>query len=267
MKRKFKKRKKYFTAKITFIAGFCAVVLLFALIRYAFDIPSPISLLFQPAEEPVTVVEELPKTALLPSQLYGSPKKYNRVKGVYSWDACFPDINDVQLVAAQKNGISPVQSREQLEQLISEHKLVCVAHSPYYTVDKLSHSIPYLVPKAQHLLNTICFNFVDSLLSKGLPLHLPVITSVLRTSDDVSRLQKGNINATTNSCHCYGTTVDITYNRFTPLVGHYDSDIEPLRWSLPMKQVLAEVLNDLRRQGLCYVKHEKKQACFHLTVR
>lgn len=266
MKRTKKKRKQHITAKRTFIAGFCAIILLFALIRYIFDIPSPISRLFQELEEPV-VIEELPKTALLPSELYGTPRKYNRVKGVYSWDACFPDINDVQLVAAQKNGISPVQSREQLEELISEHRLVCISHSPYYTVDKLSHSIPYLVPKAQHLLNTICFNFVDSLLSKGLPLHIPVVTSVLRTSDDVSRLQRGNINATTNSCHCYGTTVDITYNRFTPLVGRYDSQIEPLYWSLPMKQVLAEVLYDLRKQGLCYVKHENKQACFHLTVR
>ena len=191
----------------------------------------------------------------------------HRVQGVYSWTECFPDINDVQLIAAQKNGITPVKSRREIQQLIRQHKLVNICNSPYYTVDELTHSMPYLVPKAQHLLNTICLNFIDSLQIKGLPVHLPMVTSVLRTAEDVSRLQKGNGNATTHSCHCYGTTVDITYNRFVPLVGYYDPHTPLLRYDLKMKQVMAEVLNDLRTQGLCYVKYERKQACFHLTVR
>ena len=191
----------------------------------------------------------------------------HRVQGVYSWTECFPDINDVQLVAAQKNGITPVRSRREIKRLIKQHKLVNICHSPYYTVDELTHSMPYLVPKAQHLLNTICLNFIDSLQMKGLPVHLPMVTSVLRTAEDVSKLQKGNGNATTHSCHCYGTTVDITYNRFVPLLGYHNPNAPLLRWDMKMKQVLAEVLNDLRQQGLCYVKYERKQACFHLTVR
>ena len=192
---------------------------------------------------------------------------HHRVTGVHSWTECFPDINDVQLIAAQKNGITPARNRQELIQLIKQRKLVNICNSPYYTVDELTHSMPYLVPKAQHLLNTICLNFIDSLQMKGLPVHLPMVTSVLRTAEDVSRLQKGNGNATTHSCHCYGTTVDITYNRFVPLLGYYDPNAPLLRWDMKMKQVLAEVLNDLRQQGLCYVKYERKQACFHLTVR
>lgn len=202
---------------------------------------------------------------------YSSPQSTrsnpHRVRGVHSWTECFPDINDVQLVAAQKNGIKPVSSRREIEKLIKQRKLVNICHSPYYTVDELTHSMPYLVPKAQHLLNTICLNFIDSLQMKGLPVHLPMVTSVLRTAEDVSRLQRGNGNATPHSCHCYGTTVDITYNRFVPLLGYYDPNAPLLRWDMKMKQVLAEVLNDLRQQGLCYVKYERKQACFHLTVR
>jgi hypothetical protein len=27
------------------------------------------------------------------------------------------------------------------------------------------------------------------------------------------------------------------------------------------------VLRDLKKQGRCYVKHEVKQACFHITAR
>lgn len=193
--------------------------------------------------------------------------KPHKVYGVHSWDDCFPDINDVQLASAKKYGIRPAKTRAEIQKYIDSHRLVRITNSPFYTVDDLTHSMPYLVPKAQQLLNTICMNFIDSLTVKGLPPHLPMITSVLRTTDDVAKLQRGNGNATTNSCHCYGTTVDITYNRFVPLTGTYDRSAELLRWDLKMKQVLAEVLNDLRLQNKCYVKYERKQACFHLTVR
>lgn len=194
-------------------------------------------------------------------------KNGHRVMGVYSWREAFPDSQVVQLSAAQKNGIVPCSTRGEVMRLVKRHKLVNISHSPFYMVDDLTHSVPYLVPKAQQLLNTICLNFMDSLQCKGIPPHLPMVTSVLRTTDDVSKLQKRNRNATENSCHCYGTTVDITYNRFVPLTGKYDESVELLRWNLQMKQVLAEVLRDLREQGLCYVKYEYKQACFHLTVR
>lgn len=191
----------------------------------------------------------------------------HRVRGVWSYVECFPDVQDVQIIAATKNGIRPVRNRDEAEKLVKRHKLVNISHSPFYKVDKLTHSIPYLVPQAQHLLNTICLNFIDSCVVKGLPVHLPIVTSVLRTTDDVSNLQKGNKNATDNSCHCYGTTVDIAYNRFYPLTGSYSSETEQLRWDEPMKQVLSEVLFDLRKQQRCYVKYEKKQGCFHLTCR
>jgi len=118
--------------------------------------------------------------------------------------------------------------------------------------------MPYLVPKAQRLLNTIGINFVDSLHSKGLPLHLPIVTSVLRTNDDIRRLQHGNSNSIANSCHCYGTTIDITYNRF---------DIHGKTWEGKLKEDLAKALYDLQAMGYCYVKYEIKQPCFHVTVR
>ena len=191
----------------------------------------------------------------------------HRVRGVWSYAACFPDSQSVQIEAAQKYGIMPVKNREEAEVLVKQHRLVNICHSPFYSIDKLTHSIPYLVPRAQHLLNTICLNFIDSCQVKGLPIHLPIVTSVLRTTDDVSNLLRGNKNATTNSCHCYGTTVDIAYNKFMPMTGTYESKATLLRWNEPMKQVLSEVLNDLRIEGQCYVKYERKQGCFHLTCR
>ena len=208
---------------------------------------------------------------LLPSKQIakddGRKKKFHPIRGVWSYGKCFPDVQDVQILAARKHGITPVRSREEAEQYVRNHQLVNITHSPYYTVDKLTHSIPYLVPRAQHLLNTISVNFIDSCIVKGLPVHLLMVTSVLRTADDITKLQRGNQNATTNSCHCYGTTVDIAYNRFVPVSGTYYRNMALLRWNEPMKRVLSEVLRDLREQGLCYVKYERKQGCFHLTCR
>lgn len=188
-------------------------------------------------------------------------------RGTYIWSyaECFCDSQATQLSAALLNGITPAESRDQLQAMLNRHQLIDIRHSSLYAVDPLNHSMPYLVPKAQQLLNTIAINFLDSLHRKGLPLHRPIVSSVLRTVDDVARLQQGNKNATTNSCHSYGTTIDITYHRFQPLSSSTRHNVT--RYDDDLKYVLAQVLFDLRRQGRCYVKYEHKQACFHLTVR
>ena len=216
-------------------------------------------------EEDTVYEEEEKDSVVVPVPVVGGGA--HRVRGVWSYAQCFPDSQSVQIEAAEKYGIMPVQNRMEAEVLVKQRKLVNICHSPFYAIDDLTHSIPYLVPRAQHLLNTICLNFIDSCHVKGLPIHLPIVTSVLRTTDDVASLQKRNKNATSNSCHCYGTTVDIAYNKFMPMTGTYESRAMLLRWNEPMKMVLSEVLNDLRMEGKCYVKYERKQGCFHLTCR
>lgn len=181
------------------------------------------------------------------------------------WNEAFADSQAVQIQAAETNGIRPVESREELQQLVASHQLLDIRHSPLYCVDSLTHSVPYLVPQAQELLRDIANNFLDSIQSRGLPPHLLIVSSVLRTDTDVKSLQQGNKNATENSCHRYATTIDITYRRFQPLTGHPDK--KATLQNEQLKLALAEVLYDLRQQGRCYVKYERKQACFHLTVR
>lgn len=259
-----KRRTKAEYSKVKFIVAFCVTMTLFAGIRHGFAINIPMHTASSDAQEEIMDTTSFIVPLTPSSQLQSNG---HRIIGVHSWNEAFPDVQDVQIKAAKQNGIPPCSNRREALRLVKRHKLVDISNSPFYQVDDLHHSMPYLVPKAQHLLNTICLNFIDSLQAKGLPPHLPMVTSVLRTTDDVNRLQRGNRNATTNSCHCYGTTVDITYNRFVPVIGEYAPDIELTRWSLPYKQVMAEVLRDLREQGLCYVKYEYKQACFHLTVR
>ena len=148
-----------------------------------------------------------------------------------------------------------------------KNKLVKIKSNDYYTIDRLTHSIPYLTEGAAELLETIGRNFRDSLQSKGLNPNKIIVTSVLRTQEDVKRLQKsGNVNASSNSAHNYATTIDITYSRFdkieTRLLRRYESVNTEL-----LKSVLGEVLMELQKEGKCYVKYEKKQHCFHITSR
>ena len=192
------------------------------------------------------------------------PAKPHRILSVPSFKGCFPDSNAVQLLAAEKWGVKPVRNREDAE--ARKKELVYIDASPYYHVDRLRQSIPYLVPRAAILLEDIGKAFYDSLYVKGVPLHRFIVTSVLRTQEDVARLRGFNQNATENSCHLYGTTFDICYNRYETV----EDPEGPRRRAVrndSLKYVLSEVLRDMREQGRCYIKYEVKQGCFHMTVR
>ena len=93
-----------------------------------------------------------------------------------------------------------------------------------------------------------------------------IVTSVLRTEDDVKRLRRRNGNASANSAHFYGTTFDVSWKRFKKVE---DEDGRPLQdvSSDTLKLVLSEVLRDLRKADKCYIKYELKQGCFHITTR
>lgn len=192
----------------------------------------------------------------------GTPRK-NRIYSVSSFKSVFPDSNSVQLAAAERYGVSPVKDRKEAEHRMKE--LVYIGSNPYYHVDKLNSSIPYLVPRAAVLLQDIGRAYFDSLQVKGIPLHKIIVTSVLRTRDDVQKLRTRNGNATENSCHLYGTTFDICYNRYKTVEDPDGPERRQVR-NDTLKWVLSEVLRDFREQGRCYIKYEVKQGCFHMTV-
>lgn len=228
-KRKFRK-----LSRIQFVTAFFAIVALLAVVKHlGSDNDSD--------RQNITAVDTKP----------------HRILSVPNYKTAFPDSQSVQIIAANRWGVKPVKNREDAEQ--RKRELVYVGESPYYHVDRLSSSIPYLVPRAAVLLQDIGQSFYDSLYVKGLPLHQLIVTSVLRSMEDVSRLQHHNPNATENSCHLYGTTFDICYNRYQPIGREVRNDT--LKW------VLSEVLRDKRQENRCYIKYEVKQGCFHLTIR
>ena len=183
-----------------------------------------------------------------------------------NYASLFNDQNRVQLKSAAQFGLKqPLKNRDAADDV--KDGLVRIRSNSHYSIAKLTHSIPYLTDGAAKLLDMIGKNFLDSLESKGLNPNKIIVTSVLRTQEDIKNLQKsGNPNAVKNSAHCYATTFDIAY-------AYYDKtwfknfrfceSVEPET----LKKVLGEVLRDLRKQKKCYVKYEVKQRCFHITTK
>ena len=186
------------------------------------------------------------------------------IRGVVSYKRSFPDLNDKHLEVAKTVGIRPLEDREEAESM--KEKLTHITDNEFYVVDSLTHSIPYLVPRASALLDTIGSNFLDSLAAKGLNPNQVIVTSVLRTQSDVKRLRRRNGNASANSAHCFGATFDVSWKRFKKVE---DEDGRPLQdvGSDTLKLVLSEVLRDLRQAEKCYIKYELKQGCFQITAR
>ena len=186
------------------------------------------------------------------------------IRGVVSYKRSFPDLNDKHLEVAKAVGIRPLEDREEAESM--KEKLTHITDNEFYVVDSLTHSIPYLVPRASVLLDTIGSNFLDSLAAKGLNPNQVIVTSVLRTQSDVKRLRRRNGNASANTAHCFGATFDVSWKRFKKVE---DEDGRPLQdvGSDTLKLVLSEVLRDLRQAEKCYIKYELNQGCFHITAR
>ena len=270
--------------KKLYLQSFAAIVVLLALVRCVFpsvaeprmqaesdanpseaSVADPDSLIMARADSVNRAKQQaapvkLPSAAERPRT---STTTKHPIRSVASYADAFPDMQDVQIQAANKFGVSPVQNRAEAERRKME--LVYVGANPYFFVEPLRSSIPYLVPRASVLLQDIGRNFFDSLQIKGVPLNKIIVTSVLRSKDDVNRLRGFNGNATENSCHLYGTTFDICYNRYKT-VAPPDQPRRAVQ-NDTLKWVLSEVLRDLRQQGRCYVKYEVKQGCFHITTR
>ena len=189
-----------------------------------------------------------------------NPNLKDRRDPYRNYPQIFNDLNDTQLVAAQMNGTSRALTVEELESGL--YGLHHIESNKLYKVDPLIHSAPYLVPKAKDFLDSLGEAFQDSLYNRGYDRrHRFIVTSVYRTENHIKRLRRsGNVNASQNSCHQYGTTIDITYVRFDKPEEHRANDPKLL-------QLLMQTVYDMRKAERCYVKYERKQSCLHITVR
>ncbi len=169
----------------------------------------------------------------------------------------FNDSNHVQLVAARRSGIDP----HKLGDPAKSKELVLLRSTKWYHVDTMYHARPYLTPEATLLLQYIGVRF-EQLMEEQYPEkgnYRVIVTSALRTEESEQRLRRVNRNATDTSCHMYGTTFDLSAQRY-----RYGNECDTVVDYC--KLVLAQVLYELRYEGLCYVKYERR-SCFHITMR
>ena len=187
----------------------------------------------------------------------GVKMKINYLGG--SLGRVFNDSNYHHIAAAEKIGIKPLSGIRSAWE--AGARLERPQSCREYYLDELTHSLPYLVPQAHKLLTDIGAAFRDSLQARGGGDYRVKVTSVLRSPRLVKRLRRRNINASAASAHLFGTTFDISYAKFI-----CDSVTTP-RTQEDLKNLLGEVVFAMREKGRCYVKYERKQACFHITAR
>ena len=203
------------------------------------------------AEETETPIESGPVDTLVHSL------RSRVVQGFFGNVFC--DSNLLQLTAAHSVGITPLTGLEGAYDV--SHNVVKVTTCDDYLVAELQHSMPYLVPRAAALLHDIGRSFRDTVKARGGKEYRVKVTSMLRSSYSVSRLKRLNGAATDSSCHLYGTTFDLSWTNFDCRDSSYIVSLEAL------KNILAEIVWNNRRQGRCYAIYEHKRGCFHVTVR
>lgn len=172
----------------------------------------------------------------------------------------FNDSNHVHLEAARRMGFEPIRNSHDILNL--RRPVVRVESCADFWLEPPTHSFAYLVPEAAELLHEIGRRFNAALAERGGGSYRIKVTSLLRTPATVRRLSRVNRNATSESTHSYGTTFDISYSKFV-----CDDEGDTHRTFEDLKNLLGEILHDLRAEGRCYVKYEVKQSCFHITAR
>lgn len=180
----------------------------------------------------------------------------------FSYKAKFNDLQPKQYAVASKIGL-PHPPKDRADAASMQSRLVEIKTGSNYIVDELTHSVPFLIPSAKRELDAIGEEWADILQRNGLPHYRFYVTSVLRTEADIKALQRsGNVNSTSQSCHCFGTTFDLAYRRYDKVTRTRDyMTVDNLTL------VLGQVLLNHQRAGKIYVKYEGKQSCFHITVR
>lgn len=181
-----------------------------------------------------------------------------RINPIGNLREVFNDSNKYHYANAERLGIRPIHSLA--DAYFTERPISLISSNEFFTLDTLKHSLPFLVPEAERLLNDIGKNFIDSLKSRGARGYRIRVTSLLRTPRTVKKLRRVNRNAVDSSTHQFGTTFDISFTRFHCLDSSRTINDEDL------KNLLGEVLLDLRNNGRCLVKYERKGGCYHITT-
>jgi hypothetical protein len=164
------------------------------------------------------------------------------------------DTYEEHLTAAELKGLRLIQDEYQLYQKIHDSTLVDVSQGRGYRVDSLTHSFPFVTTDSKVVLEELGKAY-EALAGEG---NFFTVSSATRTESQQKALKRRNRNATDgNSSHSYGISFDISYIRFNGVRG----------WDGKAQKNLETVLNHFQQTGKIYVIKERRQSCYHVTVR
>jgi len=181
------------------------------------------------------------------------------------------DVNAEQIAIARSLGVRASGATE-ITRLVKQGRLVALGDStPYWVLRRMEHSAPYVTPDARAMLVQLGRRFHERLDSLGLPRYRMKVTSALRTDETQAELRRINSNASqTVSAHEFGTTVDVSHERFAVPTGS-GAATEMLEEvgkenSRALQAELGRALADLRDAGALRVMMEDRQPVYHMTV-
>ncbi|MGE5419162.1 MAG: DUF5715 family protein [Chloroflexota bacterium] len=163
---------------------------------------------------------------------------------------------------ARLTGIEKCNDAGDVSRKVLSGKLRRVRSCMHYKVEDLTYSYPYLTRDSKRLLDEIGRRFNEKIGKEGLKGSRFIITSMTRTSEKLKGLGRTNGNVSDNSPHLNGNAFDISYARFSFLKYRVT---ECDRWY--MKEALAEVIYELRKEKKCWATYERQQGCFHVVSR
>ena len=130
--------------KHTYLNGFTFIVIILALGRCGYDYTHKNDAAV-PADSLATTVDGKVPVAKM-NYDFSNPPSFKSIKDmphrVYSvpdFSNTFPDENDVQLIAADENGVRPPKNRAEAERRMED--LVFVGANPYFYIDNLKQSM------------------------------------------------------------------------------------------------------------------------------
>jgi len=186
------------------------------------------------------------------------------------------DVNAEQIRTAQSLG---VRAGSRTEALKRQGVLVELPDSTeYWVLRDMDHSVPVVTPDARGMLTELGRRFHARLDILGLPRYRMKVTSALRTDQTQADLRKINPYASqTVSAHEFGTTMDVSHERFAVPAGAARTGAPELEEEMldsvgkehakVLQAELGRAIAQMRDEGALHVMMENLQPVYHMTVR
>ena len=189
------------------------------------------------------------------------------------------DVNAEQIATARRLGIR-AGGQARIDALAREGRLVPLGDSTaYWVLRDMDHSVPYVTPDARAMLMEIGRRFHARLDRLGLPRYRMKVTSALRTDATQAELRKTNSYASrTVSAHEFGTTMDVSHERFAVPADARPAGSAALEIERAMLEEvgkehakvlqaeLGRAIAEMRDEHALHVMMENMQPVYHMTV-